>query len=230
MIAAYIAYDRLNPRAKAAAKELLARRINPAKVSEKTKDFVNASHWADDIRPLPGFESFSALHYIDLPFSVDGMPLPSLPMPDNLVTALEVSLNTLKTSSDKDAQAQALRFIIHFVGDIHQPLHCATRVDVKHPQGDQGGNLVTIIASDQDGKLREIKLHSFWDGGIGSFPRSGPPPTFAAPPLKQIAGAASKATKGNPDSDPQLKLNEPFNFRAWAGESFTLAKDVAYKG
>lgn len=92
-------------------------------------------HWADDLRPFAEFDSFKALHFIDQPFSIDGTALPTgVPGPDNVVKALEDNVNILKTSWDKDAQAQALRFIIHFVGDIHQPLHCATRVSSANPR------------------------------------------------------------------------------------------------
>ena len=41
-------------------------------------------------------------------------------------------------STDKNAQAQALRFVIHFVGDIHKPLHCTALVSSANPKGDQG--------------------------------------------------------------------------------------------
>ena len=227
MIVAQIAFKRLNPNAKAKANELLAIAINPAAVSATSKDFVNASHWADDLRPFAEFDSFKALHFIDNPFSIDGTALPSLPTP-NIVTALEDNVNILKTSTDKNAQAQALRLIIHFVGDIHQPLHCATRVDSAHPDGDRGGNLVSIKIPGPNGKLKTSNLHSFWDSGIGSFPPTGA--NFRPPPLRQIPAAAAKATAGNPDTDPDLKLDDPFNFSAWADESFALAKDVAYKG
>ena len=224
MMVASIAFKRLNPRAKAQAMALLARPINPAAVSKKSKDFVNASHWPDDLRPFAEFDSFKPLHFIDKPFSIDGTALPAgVPEPDNVVKALEDNVNILKTSTDKDAQAQALRFIIHFVGDIHQPLHCATRVSSANPEGDQGGNLVTIKVGS-----KKVKLHSYWDGGIGSFPKTGP--NFAPPPLSQIPAAAAKAMAGNPDTDPKLKLDDPFNYNAWADESFALAQSTAYKG
>jgi len=227
MIVAQIAFKRLNPRAKAQVKTLLAIPINPAEISAKSKDFVNAAHWADDLRPFPEFDSFKGLHFIDTPFSTDGTPLPAVPTP-NIVTALQDNVKILQTSTDKNAQAQALRLIIHFVGDIHQPLHCATRVDSSHPDGDQGGNLVSIMIPDKNGNVKKSNLHSFWDGGIGSFPPTGP--NFRPPPLSQIPVAASKATKGNPDTDTDLKLDDPFNFQSWADESTTLAKDVAYQG
>ncbi|MCU1264652.1 MAG: 3-nucleotidase/nuclease [Acidobacteria bacterium] len=229
MMVAQIAYGRLNPKAKAKANELLAIEINPAAESRKSKDFVNASHWADDLRPFTEFDSFKPLHFIDNPFSIDDTPLPAgVPEPDNIVKALEDNLNILKTSTDKDAQAQALRLIIHFVGDIHQPLHCATRVDRNHPDGDRGGNLVSIKVPGTNGKLKTTNLHSFWDGGIGDFPTTGA--NFKPPALSKIPPAAAKAKAGNPANDPDLKLDDPFNFSAWANESFALAKDVAYDG
>ena len=227
MMVASIAFSRLNPRAKAQAKTLLAIAINPAAVSAKSKDFVNAAHWPDDLRQFPEFDSFKPLHFIDQPFSLDGTPLPAVPTPD-IVTALEDNVNILKTSTDKNAQAQALRFIIHFVGDIHQPLHCATRVDSAHPQGDRGGNLVSIKVPITGGKLKTTNLHSYWDGGIGSFPKTGA--NFKPPAFSTIGPAATRAKAGNPDTDPDLKLNDPFNFQAWAAESLTAAKDTAYPG
>jgi S1/P1 Nuclease len=229
MMVAQIGFKRLNPKAKAKANELLAIAINPAAVTRKSKDFVNASHWADDLRPFPEFDSFKPLHFIDKPFSDDGTPLPTdLPEPDNIVKALEDNVNILKTSTDKNAQAQALRFIIHFVGDIHQPLHSATRVDSDHPEGDRGGNLVKIKIPGANGKLKTTNLHSYWDGGITKFPPTGP--NFAPPPLSQIAPAVALALAGNPDTDPNLKLDEPENFNGWADESFELAKQVVYSG
>jgi hypothetical protein len=116
-----------------------------------------------------------------------------------------------------------LRFIIHFVGDIHQPLHCATRVDSAHPDGDRGGNLVSIKVG-----TKKTNLHSYWDGGIGSFPKTGA--NFKPPALSLIGPAATKARAGNPATDPKLKLNDPTNYQAWADESLALAQTVAYKG
>lgn len=229
MMTAQIAFGRLNPKARAQVKMLLAIEIDPADVSKQSKDFVNAAHWADDLRPFAEFDSFKPLHFIDKPFSTDGTALPDgVPEPDNIVKALEDNVNILKTSTDKNEQALALRLIIHFVGDIHQPLHCATRVSSSLPDGDRGGNSVSIKVPGANGKLKTTNLHSFWDGGIGSFPPSGA--NFAPPPLNKIPAASALATAGNPATDPALHLDDPFNFMAWADESFALAKDVAYKG
>lgn len=227
MMVAQIAFARLNPRARAQVKALLALPINPAEVTSQSTDFVNAAHWADDLRPFQEFDSFKELHFIDTPFSTDGTPLPTLPTP-NIVTALEDNVNILKTSTDKNAQAQALRLIIHFVGDIHQPLHCATEVDKDHPDGDRGGNLVSLMIPGRNGQPKKTNLHSYWDGGIGVFPPTGP--NFAPPPLKLIPAAAARARAGNPPTARGVNLKNPLNFSGWADESFVFAKTVAYKG
>lgn len=227
MMTAQIAYNRLNPRAKAKANALLAIPINPAEVSAKSPNFIDASHWADDLRPFKEFDPFKELHFVDYPFSLDGTPLPETPTP-NIITALQENVQILKTSTDQNAQAQALRLIIHFVGDIHQPLHCVSRVDKTNPKGDLGGNLVTLMIPGKDGQSKKTNLHSYWDGGIGAFPPTGP--NFAPPPLNLIPPAAAKARAGNPVTARALKLNDPMNFKAWSDESFALARDVAYKG
>lgn len=228
MMTAQIAFDRLNPRAKAQARKLLAIRINPAAVSQRSRNFINASHWADDLRPFPEFDSFKELHFIDTFFSEDGTPLPTDLPPNSIVTALEENVNILKTSTDDNARAQALRFIIHFVGDIHQPLHCASRVSAALPTGDRGGNSVNLKIRQPNGTMKSTNLHSYWDGGIATFPKTGP--NFAPPPLSQIPRAAANAMRGNPATDPALNLSNPTDFAGWSGESHTLAKDVAYKG
>ena len=227
MMTAHIAFSRLNPKARAKAVELLAIEINPAEVTSKSKDFVNASHWADDLRPFAEFDSFKPLHFIDIPFSSDGTTLPAID-PANIVQALKDNVNILKTSSDKNAQAQALRFVIHFVGDIHQPLHCTAQVSRAHPDGDAGGNLFKIKIVSPNGQLKDSNLHSYWDGGIGAFPPTGP--NFAPPPLRSIAPAATRAMIGNPDTNPGLKLDDPLNFQAWAEEGMWFGENRVYVG
>jgi hypothetical protein len=234
MIVAKVAFDRLTPHAKQEVAKLLAIQITRpglspksksllASATSKSKDFVNAAHWPDDLRPIPEFDCFKELHFVDTAFSDDGTATPSLPTP-NIINALKDAVDTLKTSTDDNARAQSLRFLIHFVGDIHQPLHSATRVRKANLEGDRGGNLVLI----KIGTPKPTNLHSFWDGGLGTFPRGGP--NFSPPSLTSVAAAAAKIIAANPDSDPGINLNNPTNFQSWADESLKLAQDLAYKG
>ena len=124
MMVASIAFKRLNPTAKAQAKKLLAIQIAPLNITAKSTDFVNAAHWPDDVKKLPGFEFSADLHFVNIAFSTDGTALPTdLAKSDNIVKALAHYVDVLRTGTDQNRRAQALRFIIHFVGDIHQPLH-----------------------------------------------------------------------------------------------------------
>src|SRR5437879_2536022 len=63
MMVAKIAQDRLNPKAKAEADRLLGISISPATTTAKTSDFVNASHWADDVRGV--FPQTADFHFVD---------------------------------------------------------------------------------------------------------------------------------------------------------------------
>src|SRR5689334_9869264 len=88
MMTADIAYHRLNHKARAKVIELLAIEINPVEVTAKSKSFVSASHWPDDLRPFKEFDLFKPLHFIDKPFSPDGTALPAID-PNNIVKALQ---------------------------------------------------------------------------------------------------------------------------------------------
>jgi len=229
MIVAQIAYERLNPRAKAEVDKLIALRIEPTAITGKSLDFVNASHWPDDLRPEPAFADTLPLHFIDYPFSADATALPAdLPAQQNILTALSKYVDILKSSGDDRERAQALRFIIHFVGDIHQPLHCATRVSQGFPEGDRGGNEFPLKLLGSNGKVQTVKLHSYWDGGIGDFPKAGP--NFAPPRLDQIGPAVTRVTAEYPDTDAGWKSGGSFGFADWANESKELAQTVAYSG
>ena len=181
MMTARIAFDRLNPKARAEAERLMAIPINPSNITSKRLGFFRGSVWPDDVRRSPGFEFSGNEHFADFPFSVDSTPLPDLPKPENVIRALGRYVGVLKTSTDDNERAQALRFVIHYVGDIHQPLHCSARVDRKFPQGDEGGNLFFVKITGRDGNPVSVKLHSFWDGGLDDFPRGAARPSSSRP-------------------------------------------------
>lgn len=229
MIVAQIAYGRLNQRAKAEADKLIGLQIEPVEITKHSLDFVNAAHWPDDIRPIEAFKDTLPLHFVDFPFSDDGTAVPAdLPEQQNIITALTKDLEILKSSKDDNARAQALRFIIHFVGDIHQPLHCATRVTQGFPEGDRGGNNFNLRFSRKNNGFQTVNLHSYWDGGIGDFPKAGP--KYSPPPLEQIGPAVERITEEFPDTDDGWKAGGPSDFAGWAKESTELAKTVAYTG
>lgn len=66
-----------------------------------------------------------------------------------------------------------LRSLIHFVGDIHQPLHASTGCDARHPHGDRGGNAfkiqTDIVNVFENRKTKVAELHLLWDLGGGKY-------------------------------------------------------------
>ena len=63
--------------------------------------------------------------------------------------------------TEEDARSFALRLIIHYVGDIHQPLHAVSGISSDFPTGDRGGNDQWVPNVDGAGNL-----HAAWDSGL----------------------------------------------------------------
>jgi hypothetical protein len=126
------------------------------------EDFVEVSNWADQVRlSRPNTKDW---HFVDIPVSVSnyeaGRDCKELVTGDCAVKELERARAVLKDGSQPArARHEALKFIIHFVGDIHQPLHSAT--NNSRDQGDLGGNNVNTLLL-----TRTMKLHAVWDHGL----------------------------------------------------------------
>jgi S1/P1 nuclease len=107
-------------------------------------------------------------HFVDLPFSTDGTPLEDPPVP-NALTQIAAFRAVLASNSPDALKSYDLVWLLHLVGDVHQPLHCTARFSHSSPHGDEGGNLVTVCSP------RCGRLHAFWDGQLGTTadPRVG---------------------------------------------------------
>ena len=58
----------------------------------------------------------------------------------------------------------SVRLLIHYLGDIHQPLHSLSRVDPDYPAGDRGGNDFPL-----PNHYSAAELHAVWDSVIYEF-------------------------------------------------------------
>ena len=58
-------------------------------------------------------------------------------------------------------------WLLHLIGDIHQPNHAITLFSEAFPDGDRGGNLSLIRI--ENGEAAKIRHHLFWDGLMGQF-------------------------------------------------------------
>jgi hypothetical protein len=156
-VVALIAFDQMTPQ----AKKIFSEYNNAMNKVYKPQNWADAAVWLDTLR-YQDIRWFVTMHYVDLPFSEDGSALPP-PNEINAIGAIEnakqVLLNKYATNFDK---GMALRVLMHVVGDLHQPLHAASRISQQLPNGDRGGNLVPL----QDNALGK-NLHTYWDKGGG---------------------------------------------------------------
>src|SRR5262249_39587347 len=74
-----------------------------------------------------------------------------------------------------------LSWLLHLVGDVHQPLHATTRVSATKPDGDDGGNGVELSSP--------ANLHTFWDDVLGS----GNTPSTALNAIMTLPNAPASA-------------------------------------
>ena len=135
MLVGQIAYDRLNDKAKARVSELAAK-IQRDGVPYNA---VNICCWADDIKgrdsdsPFRGF--FKTWHYIDIGCDTNDPDVlsnhPALTTTNgDVVAALPYCVNLIKTKQFNALvpnESVAMALAMHFVGDIHQPLHTTGR-------------------------------------------------------------------------------------------------------
>jgi hypothetical protein len=216
MIVAQVAYNHLDAVVKNRCDALIA--VALANNSSGTSNFVTAACWADDFKTQLGTGIW---HYIDQPFSLDGTPTNGVGAASfDVVRAIRLCVTTLQdTSATLTNRATCLRYLIHFVGDIQQPLHCSTAVSSTHPTGDAGGNSFTITGTWNN-------LHSLWDAGGGFLTDSISRPlntSGQATLVNKVATVeAAYPFAGNPGMIPDPQT--------WATEGLNLAETVSYVG
>jgi hypothetical protein len=222
-IVALIAEAHLNPRARAMALKILADAPISPTLSRYCKEpgldpFSDSSTWADDERTV--LPDTAPWHFIDIPRGAPESDIEKYcPPATRCVTwALKVQVEILEDeSASAQVRADALRFIIHFVGDIHQPLHDSTN-------NDRGGNCVPVTffgnAPQERNPTFETyspNLHSIWDVDIIDKFLNGETPQQAADDLNKKFHAAESAWQ-----------SQPANFASWAWEGHQLAETTVY--
>jgi len=116
--------------------------------------------WADEIKGEALGAGTDNWHFLDLA-ATDGAAQLSQRCPNNdcvtarlrIMTANLQAGTSLANGSNTYSPTQQLDFVIHFMGDLHQPLHCATNADA-------GGNCLATRGFD------ESELHAAWDTGL----------------------------------------------------------------
>lgn len=213
-IVADIAQQHLDPTAAAQVQALLR--------LEGLSRLDDIASWADNTRkehPRTG-----GWHYVDIPLRADAYVPARDCVRDNCVIAQisHFSQVLADRSAVPAARLEALKWVVHFVGDVHQPLHA-------EDDDDKGGNTVQLQFFG-----RGSNLHAVWDGGVLRHALNlvpGPNYSFDhalvqvdAMQLDASISAADRAAWSAIGGLTQLYTQSV----AWAGESHRLARDVAY--
>src|SRR5262249_16107395 len=211
--------------------DLIPATASPTK--QKMMVFMVAATWADRIKSDPDYHTdgthngnrphndatagqnigFDDLprhkywHFVDLPFSDDHTTLPPVPTPiaQTQIAAFRAVLASISNDPNLDKlKSYDLSWLLHLIGDVHQPLHSTTRVSTTKPDGDDGGNGVKLTSP--------ANLHTFWDDVLGG----GDHPSTALNAIMTLPPAPESAA-------------DDLNVDHWIQESFDAAKQTAYK-
>ena len=179
---------------------------------------ADSATWPDDLRKVR--PEASPWHYIDIPRDAPRSALAeSCPASAGCVTsAIEHQIELVRSDgTDPRVRADALRFVIHFVGDIHQPLHCVTN-------NDEGGNCVPVnffgnppVERNPQFETYAPNLHAVWDYGIIQRIKGQEPVAQWAASLDQQFSSQDAAWE-----------KAGVSVEDWAWEGHELADSVVY--
>ena len=204
--------------------------VTASDAQKKMMVFVMAATWPDRIKSDPDYQTDGThngnvppndpsasqnigyndrarhkyWHFKDVFFTQDStpLPLPQTPNAETQITAFRAVLAS--TTASDDLKSYDLSWLLHLIGDVHQPLHCTARVGATQPDGDSGGNGVKLTSP--------ANLHTFWDDVLGT----GKKPSTAINATASLPSASASAAN-------DLDVNH------WIDESFNAAKMKVYK-
>jgi hypothetical protein len=173
-------------------------------------------------------------HYINIPFSSDGTPIKETRVPNVLTQITAFSDVLADPAADADRKSYALVWLLHLVGDVHQPLHDVSRFTQSQPDGDGGGNKVELscpphiyegAAGGVGSKHRWFcprNLHAFWDD-LGGAKYLGEEAYQAS---ADLVPPALQHVHELPAADAErVAIDDP---RVWVKEGTLLAQKVVY--
>lgn len=240
-VSAFIAWQQMSPQAKEKAVKLLLAAPEDSHLgvyflsgsrSREARElelFMIASTWADIIRNRDfkvRYEKYhrGPWHYADIFWKQNGSAAERLEKRGDgeAITKLYDFEKNLQDDSLSDAEkAVDLAWFLHVAGDVHNPLHNASRVTESEPEGDSGGN--RFLLSPDGATENRVNLHSYWD----SILRRNVPRENDACDSDYVSALAEKITKKHPLTamKSRLKLGD---YREWNNEGFGFLSTTVY--
>lgn len=196
-----VAYEQLSPEAKRMVQSLTRGEFQ----FEDEAGFGTACVWPDEVRSTSHRSTFG-YHFINVPRGKTYNARRDCAAFDCTTQAVTRYMHYLSDGKASMRQrAEALRFVGHFVADLHQPLH------VGHKE-DRGGNDIFVMWQDE---TKPKRLHAVWDGAI--------PAAMGLLPREAVAQLALQVPEKQRTAWQDGEVN------AWATESFQLSQEYAYR-
>ncbi len=175
--------------------------------------FMRSSTWPDEIRRSGNPYDHPNWHFIDYPLRPPSFVFETDPQPTNnvLFGVAQCEQTLSDTNADPVLRAAYLSWLIHMIGDMHQPLHCESFYDDEFPNGDRGGNDF-FVKLDRG----SVRLHGVWDGLLGD----------AESPIIQWRYAQQLQVQFPRSSLPEL--TDHTTPKSWSLESRKLAVEYGY--
>ena len=207
-IAAAIAEERLSPAARRLVREI---------VGSKPLSDHDVATWADDVRD----RRTGPWHYVNVPLSAEGyVAARDCPRAGCAVSALEEAAARPPGRRHAAELADSLRWIVHLVADLHQPMHAGELRD-------RGGNDTDV----RIGRRRQpLNVHRLWDAEVVQPLLAGRDPLRAADGARQVAAARGGGGAGAPTSRRRRGPTSPTGSRApstASSETFPVAGDTS---
>jgi hypothetical protein len=192
-------------------------------------DIASEATWADEFRQSSeeAQKATEQWHFVDTDFDKGDMskacPPASQPSgpasqgaADDCVTnkIAQFAAELKNPQTPRKEKILALKFLLHFVGDVHQPLHAISRTDPQIGHPDRGGNCVGILRGHAQNPTR---LHSYWDTALVKRALHDDVDEAATALMDLLTPANRQAWDSGEAAD-------------WARESFKLAKTKVYAG
>ncbi len=187
-----IAENHLNKKAAREVKALLG-----------SESLAMVSTYADEIRPYKAYAYTAPWHYVNIPHGLnekefrDSLTLMNRP---NIYKAIQNCVSDLKDPAKSASEKTfSLKFLVHLVGDIHQPMHTGRAED-------SGGNAIKV-------KLmrRESNLHGLWDSGLVDY---------TGMTYQELAKHCDTISKA------QVKIWQNDDIALWAYESYEMSQQL----
>lgn len=227
MIISRIAYEEIKNKDPNYLKEIQAEIDVLTQYSkEKSHSFVESAVWADDNKGI-AWGAFNNWHFVDTPVIRPDFQGETEIENMNATWAIYEMEKTLKNKNHPSfdshlALSFAWRYLIHLVGDIHQPLHASSLYSEKFQKGDRGGNSFKIdYAPNKDAK----NLHALWDACVDQYGSIWAPMTEEE--FEYLSNVAFNLTQAIPRSKVAKRV-AILDERVWAQESHEISEKIVY--